>query len=140
VGYLNVENSYYTGEKVLRLYLLADWLETREATAVRDTQLSESTERWIIERVRWYRLRRRLMDQYEIGETTAQAQLESHRASLTCRYEQAREAVGLLLNMLGFNAEITTEDRAFYDKAMLSASATNPGHAFKNILDFTGMP
>jgi len=141
VGYLSVETDFYTSEKVIRLYVLADWLDTREARAKREAQLRENSETWLEERIRWYRLRRVLQDIHDIGRDAAQAQIESHFATLRCRYELAREATKQLLKMLGFEAEISTDDRSLYHRCMESALAGEAaGHAYSSVLDFKGMP
>lgn len=141
VAFISQERDFNTGEPYLRLYLLSDWLDTAAQRRKRDDTLRERSEAWLTERVRWYRLRRRLMDQYEIGVAAAQAQIEAHRDALSCRYEVARKAVENLLRMLGFYEDVSEDDRRVYAMGLQhSESLGHAGHAFASVTDFLGFP
>lgn len=140
VGYLQRSKDFFTGEPTIRLWLLSDWLSSAEGEAKRNADMQQRHEEWRLLRVRWYRLRRRLMDYYEIGTDAAQAQIESHYAVLHCKIEAARIATARLLNILGFDAPITSEDENMYDDGMRHARIVSPSHAHAGVIDFSGMP
>lgn len=145
VGYLNRENDFYSGEPCLRLYLYADWLETREGADTYHARLAARSTAWTNERIRWYRLRRRLQDVFDIGREAAQAQIAAHFATLHCRHEPAVAVAKRILQALGFEEEITQEDQQMYEHAHISAIAQQgahdgSSHAYSSVLDFKDYP
>jgi len=139
VGYISAERDFYTGEPCLRLYLLADWLDTQESRARYDARLAERSEAWTLERIRWWRLWHRLMNQFSIGCHAAQAQIEAHHAALVCKYELARSAADSVLRTLGFYDDVRDDVRSSYDEALRAAQSTAQ-RAYASVTDFTNFP
>lgn len=135
VGYIADEIDFYTGEPIKRLYLLADWLSTKTAREAYETALRERSVEWQDERIRWFRLRGRLIRIYGIGIAAAQAQIEAHFNALRSRFEVSANAARLVLNVFRWNDAISDEDRRAYERAV----PTDGRHAYASVIDFTGM-
>lgn len=144
IAYIAIERDFYTGRPCKRIYLLADWLATSQAIHARETRLRAQSDAWIEERVRWYRLRRRLCDMYDMPVGVAQAQIEAHYRTVQCRVEVAVATIRQLLATLGFDAPISDEDRALYETGHRSAmgrlEADGSTHAWASVIDFKNFP